>query len=327
MSNVNETKLALIGAGQIGSRHLQALAKMDRPTVIQLVDPSDESLARAKERFEQVAAPGCQVRLEYYRTINELDRQLDLALITTTAGGRRQLLESLLAHANIKNLILEKVVFQREKDFAEVGQLLASRGIRTWVNCAFRMWPGYQALKRRRFDRLDFHVSGSQWGLACNSVHYLDMFCHLSGASPEFLNTDGLKPGSGPSKRSGFIEVFGTMSASGPQGTVSLTCHESGNAPVSVHISSDTFVCTIREDLSKAWMADAEGGWVPREIEFPVPFQSQLSHLAVSEILDKGTCLLPDFNSSAKVHITVIRSILKHLGRDFKSGEEACPIT
>jgi ubiquinone/menaquinone biosynthesis C-methylase UbiE len=46
--------IAVVGAGQIGSRHLQALSLIDREARLQIVDPSSQSLATAKERFETV---------------------------------------------------------------------------------------------------------------------------------------------------------------------------------------------------------------------------------------------------------------------------------
>jgi predicted dehydrogenase len=46
--------IVIIGAGQLGSRHLQALRLIDEPIRIQVVDPSHESLKVAEERFNQV---------------------------------------------------------------------------------------------------------------------------------------------------------------------------------------------------------------------------------------------------------------------------------
>ena len=49
---------AIIGAGQIGSRHLQALCQFEKPIRVDLVDPSDESLQTAQSRFEEVISSG-----------------------------------------------------------------------------------------------------------------------------------------------------------------------------------------------------------------------------------------------------------------------------
>ena len=54
--------IAVIGAGEVGSRHLQALALLKRPVKIFVVDPSNESLRIAKERFQQV----CSIELLWF---------------------------------------------------------------------------------------------------------------------------------------------------------------------------------------------------------------------------------------------------------------------
>ena len=44
----SKMRILLIGSGQIGSRHLQALASVDDVSEVVAVDPSDASLLRAK---------------------------------------------------------------------------------------------------------------------------------------------------------------------------------------------------------------------------------------------------------------------------------------
>ena len=47
-------QIILIGAGNIGSRHLQALALLDRPAQVYVVEPSEEARVLSKSRFESV---------------------------------------------------------------------------------------------------------------------------------------------------------------------------------------------------------------------------------------------------------------------------------
>ena len=47
-------KIVLVGAGNIGSRHLQALALLDRDANIQVIDTLESSLKLAEERFNSV---------------------------------------------------------------------------------------------------------------------------------------------------------------------------------------------------------------------------------------------------------------------------------
>ena len=46
-------QIAIIGAGQLGSRHLQGLAKLQLPCQVHVVDPSPKSLEVARQRFAE----------------------------------------------------------------------------------------------------------------------------------------------------------------------------------------------------------------------------------------------------------------------------------
>src|SRR3989344_1898284 len=88
--------IMIIGAGNIGSRHLQALARVPQPLAITVIDPSPESLKIAQKRFEEIpqAAPH---HIQYQAAIPEAAGAIDIAIIATTSSHRRAALESLPA--------------------------------------------------------------------------------------------------------------------------------------------------------------------------------------------------------------------------------------
>lgn len=51
-------KVAIIGAGQLGSRHLQGLKGAASSLAITVLDSSKESLQVSKERYEAIPAVG-----------------------------------------------------------------------------------------------------------------------------------------------------------------------------------------------------------------------------------------------------------------------------
>ena len=104
--------IAIIGAGQIGSRHLQAMANLEGPAIVQLVDFFDESLKVAEKRFYQVYDENSvKIELKSCKTINELEVPIDLAIIATCADVRAVVIKELIEKKEVKNLILEKALF------------------------------------------------------------------------------------------------------------------------------------------------------------------------------------------------------------------------
>ena len=49
-------RVAIIGAGQLGSRYLQGMVHCKLPLHIMVIDPSNESLVRAQDRWNEVSA-------------------------------------------------------------------------------------------------------------------------------------------------------------------------------------------------------------------------------------------------------------------------------
>src|SRR5688500_5671616 len=108
----------LVGAGALGSRYLQGLAKLDGAS-IRVVEPDPKAVEVARQRFAEVGGdPGALVSLP------AIEGRADLAIVATSSGPRRAIVERLLQDPP-GALLLEKFLFQREEDYAAVGEALA----------------------------------------------------------------------------------------------------------------------------------------------------------------------------------------------------------
>ena len=140
--------IAVIGAGQLGSRHLQGLANSSKQFNIYLVDTSEKALAIAQQRFEEVSNSD-NSSVFYHQNISALPEKINVSIVATTANVRRMVVEELLAKCSIKYLIFEKVVFQKSEDFLPILKLLRAKEVIAWVNCARRSYPFYNRLKKK----------------------------------------------------------------------------------------------------------------------------------------------------------------------------------
>ena len=80
--------LALIGAGNIGSRYLQGLAKCRRNLNITVVDPSPQALQLANERWKEVKGHNSPHRITFSQKTYPDHKCLDLAIVATSADIR-----------------------------------------------------------------------------------------------------------------------------------------------------------------------------------------------------------------------------------------------
>lgn len=326
-------RVAIVGAGQIGSRHLQAMSQFDQPVSLSIVDPDPSSLATAEQRYAQCTPTPQVMGVEYLRTVTELPSIIDVLIVATSAHVRRAVMESVLAHATVRTAILEKVLFQRIEDIDAVETLIAQHGVRTVVNCPLRMVEGYQTLRARLMNarRVDLSVTGANIGIGCNSIHYLDLVAYLSGTTAWTLSSEMLDSLPVASKRSGFLEITGTLSGVSARGDrFAVTSYPDGSAPTVVQITTPTTRAIIRDRDSRAWIAMAERDWMWEDVPLVIPYQSQLTQVAVGQLLRTGTAgpvALTPYTDSAVLHRALLTTLLGHLRQHTDFTGTTCPIT
>ena len=81
-------KILISGAGQIGSRHLQGLMKLNFPSKIYVVDPSIKSLALSESRLKEVKNIAPFIDVSFFSELPKLGK-IDLAIIATTSDIRK----------------------------------------------------------------------------------------------------------------------------------------------------------------------------------------------------------------------------------------------
>jgi hypothetical protein len=312
--------LAVIGAGQIGCRHMQSLVSAGLAQNVWMVDPFPD----AKQLIEaRLAEAGVQDTgdVQFSTDMDNLPDIVDVAVIATSSLVRRAVLDELLATRTVRYAILEKFLFPRAADYAHAETRLAEAGVAAFVNCTRRLFEGYRALK----DELDWpvrlSVSGNNWGLACNSVHWLDLLNFLKPATSYEIRSDLTGPCS--AKRLGYVEFFGTIEVADVAGNrLELSCQDGGAVSVD---------CVIEDAGGRLWEISEQRGQVSEggsTASFSVPFQSQLTAGVARDLLEEGSCRLARYNESAHLHQVLLGEFLR-VYNEAKGlqGNDLCPIT
>lgn len=319
----------IIGAGQIGSRHLQALKTVNFLLSIKAIDPNPISLKTAKERYESMPKGKFQHKIEYITEIPKNKKLVNLAIIATNSDIRAGVIKKLLTSSKVKNLVLEKILFNKKSDYEAIRKLLRKTKTKAWVNCSMRMMPAYQNIQQYfQNKRISYIVTGSKFGLITNAIHYLDHVAYLSGTTEFQINTASLDSRPIPSKRKGFLELNGTLTANFKNGSnLSLTCYPEGDAPIIVEIHSDNTQYIGRESEGKAWLARADNNWQWEELETPISFQSQLTTTMAKKILTTGKCDLVIYDESIKIHLNMLEPLLYFLNKNSNKKHNYYPFT
>lgn len=319
--------ICIIGAGNIGSRHIQGLKKVNFPLSITVSDPSPKSLEIAKARYNQIES-STKHQITFVQNINLLSKKIDLAIIATSADVRRAVTERLLSKSEVKYLILEKILFQKKKDYSDVEKLLNKKGVKTWVNFSMRTMPFYRDLKEKFKDSIQMIVSGSEYGLITNSIHFLDYIAYLTNCYDFKVETSGLDPKPVASKRKGFLELNGTLNVYFKDGSFGLfTCYPSGDIPFIIQVISPNYRCISREAERKAYISSIQDRWQWKETDTNIPFQSDMTNAIVEDILKTGRSSLTPYDKAFRLHLTLLESLVSFLNRNGRKKFSFYPFT
>ncbi|MES2590599.1 MAG: Gfo/Idh/MocA family oxidoreductase [Bacteroidota bacterium] len=320
--------IAVIGAGQLGSRHLQALASLKHKVAIQVIDSSIDSLKVAEARFKEVSS-NFTGTISFHTDITSLEKNIEVAIVATNSKVRKMVVEQLVANSTVKKLILEKFLFVKENDYFTIENLLIKHNIKTWVNCPRRMMTYYQALQKELSGNIHFIVTGNTWGLGSNGIHLLDLFAFLTKSNTIVLSNDLVDKTVIESKRSGYIEFTGTITGHTDQHSFHITSFPNSPAPLHIHINTPTVRYSIEEGATaKVWVSKLENKWSWEEQTFNMPFQSQLTNIAVDELIEKGTCSLTAYKESATLHLLFLNNLISFLQRSNNNNSiNECLIT
>jgi hypothetical protein len=327
-SDTTAYKILLIGAGQIGSRHLQGLMKSGFPVSIGVVEPDAGNRETAALRARQTGIGKNIIDLKFWNSIEEISfKQTDIAIIATGADVRDKVIRALFKMTTVSSLILEKVVFQSLDVFNEQSAFLKSQGTKTLVNCPRRIYPFYDNIRKQisPADRISISVTGSKWGLGCNSLHFIDLLCYLTSDDSCEVDYTKLDPVIHESKRAGFSEFTGRIGFSNERGSLHLDSFDGHFSPVLIEIITPVRRWIIDESNSKVIYYGPGGREELSDQKFP--FQSELTGIVCDGILSSGECGLTSIDESFNQHRALLPLFLDHIEKIKGIKPYRCPIT
>ena len=108
--------ILILGCGNIGSRHLQALTKLPYNLEIDIIEPNSDSKDIAKSRLNQSNFDSKKHKISWFDTVDESLQSYDLAIISTPSPRRVENIIKLL-EMGIKQFLIEKIVCQSDAEY------------------------------------------------------------------------------------------------------------------------------------------------------------------------------------------------------------------
>lgn len=314
-------KILIVGSGQLGSRYLQGLIPVLYSLEIFVFDISPNSLRMAADRWKEAGGDLSSHRVNYISSLQEVPRHLDLCIISTTANTRLSAVLEVLQFSSVDHWILEKVLAQSIETLEQFS-LTLSNAKSVWVNTPMHLWSLYQNLKQTIGigKKLDFVYEDIR-GLACNAIHYIDLVFRWNQSAIEFIDTRDLDKKWHQAERNGFWDIYGVLKVTYCDGSSLKISSKEKDRSFQVKVVEGKSVWNIDE---RKGIAENELG---RKVEGQCEYQSALTSMIVTSIIDGNGCSLPNLYQSIEEHKMYLNAMLMHWNENMPEKTKILPIT
>lgn len=303
--------ILISGAGQLGSRYLQGLARLSAPVNIFVYDPSAKSLMTASNRYKEATLDSDIHHVVYTSSLSNMPRNIDLAILSMSSLNRAKFMSDLSDVSNVNFWLLEKVLAPSLHELESISNM-ANKSRGAWVNHWMRLHIGFIKIKQKiqeinlKIDSINVH--GGAWGLACNATHFIDFAGWLDCSLVSAVDVGGLDNVWRPSKRPGYFEVDGVLRAEYESGLhLTMNCDRS-TAPLSIQINAQSSVFNIFYMDDKILIKHNSDFFDLSD----VPLQSSMTAPLVRNIISNSSCDLPSCFESVQLHKHFCRAMLRH---------------
>lgn len=295
-------KVIIIGVGNIGKRHLQAVVNSTNIDKIICYDLFKETTESILTFCETNNISDSRITLLYKEEeVLEQTNKESIVIIATTAKNRLPLFESIISKKP-KAIIVEKPVVQNSYEFGLLKEWINQNNIPVYVNFIAHAQPFYQKIKEEvsSSNELTFYTSMPLWGLSTVGIHQIELFLWLTGGVT-FKASYGKWFKTYEQKRKGFHDIAGIINIdleNGKFATINSKLNPDGVS--SINIISDTKSYTILENLDTLITVDKENGVKIEPLN--VRFVSMYMNEVVDSIIDGERIILPSIQESEASH-------------------------
>jgi predicted dehydrogenase len=319
-------QIAIIGFGAMGCRHAQSL--INNPETanwkILTVETSEENF---KLGIQKIGAD--ETRIQRVSAISNLPDSIDLAIVATSAAPRYAIMNQLL-DKGIKYYLLEKIVFQSLAQFDHIIQRMKQLEAVAYCNFVNRYFDNYNHIRKQIQSNpgipVEMTVTGGEFGLGCNAIHYIDLFEYLTSSSGKVTIQYNLleELESGNKRGNEYREFRGSIAAvNDKKQHLRITSFKAFETGIVINIRlGDHSLHQLNENMGTAVEYNENG---IRNHLFNLLPTSRLTAVICQDIFN-GTCRLSTVQETRQTHAQLF-GIFNTVLKLENSSETICPIT
>jgi predicted dehydrogenase len=299
-------KIILFGTGNLGKRYLQAILSSGGNFTCHCYDVSREALDGIDDFLKANQVPATLLS-KHYRSEDILKEinQRSLVIVASTANGRRALVSDIL-RMHPGALIIEKPVTQTENDYLAIMEECKNMGIPAFTHYTLRFQPFCKVLKEMVGKENNYELISllPAMGIACVSIHYIDLFLWLFDIKSPGLTAYDLH-GIYEQKRKGFYDMYGEITIRVPGRGAGRFINSEVNGLRSLIIGLEDRVISVFEDQRVMTVVEKKSNNTISSLEVGYQFASHYLTRIIENFI-KG-----DINASGEL-VTLEEGYLSH---------------
>lgn len=324
-------KILILGAGKIGSRHIESLYKSKHKFDIYIVEPSSVQVKRLNKILSNYNKAN---NIFYFKEIKNFLIVFDCVIISTNSNIRRKLFSNLLKTNKFKNILFEKIAFTSLNEYKLTLKETKEKKINAFVNFPRRGFKFYKNIKAKLIKQgsISYSLMGSNWGFASNSLHNIDLFVYLTQNTTLVLDSFKIEKIIKSKKRKGYIDINGSITLKNNKNDF-MILNDFSSSPALTNILNgaikiETFKKSflIYENLGKLVEINNIDLSI-KKYNIKIPFQSNLTDKFIFKLITQKFSDLPTLDECYLSHSLFIKCLSKQLVKIDNKYKNNIPIT
>lgn len=333
MEIMKKYKILIVGCGELGSRHLQAVASLSDIDEVDIVDLRQEAIELGKSRLAEISDTNADIKFRWFLELDKRSSGGDLCIIASRAKVRPVLLKQVFKTLNYRYFLLEKVVAQSVEEYEDLLSFCKDNKIAAWVNCKSRAYGIHKYIKTKVEPNEPFifcRIAGNH-GLVSNGIHGADLFVFYAQCRiMNFINAriDNIPH---PSKRGGDIyDLSGTLTGLSDKGSefiISFAANHTSPDYISIVSPKGRFFIDHTQQFFLESYPDANWEWKQINLAKENWAVSHMTKAFANDILAKGKCDLPTLEECFPAHKFILETLQPQFKRLLNKNLDYCPVT
>lgn len=306
----------IIGFGNMGARHLQSLTSKLTGLDVHILE-SNKSVFL--ENLKMINVRECDV--SYHKNFISVPKKIDFSIVATPAEPRFDITSKLLEF-NVDKILLEKVVFQSDIQFKNILRRIENSNVQIYCNFVSRYYMNFINLKNSiQGEKIKMVVNGDDFGLACNTLHFIDLFQYITGSKCKIIHSELIEDERGNKRGVEYIELNGELTAISERGDklyIKDNQNKKDGLDLLIFTHYNFHIFKYKEKSHKIFGTNGS-----KYLDFQIKYTSELTAQIYLDILN-DCCLLPTLSEARSAHKQFFKVVNDSLNI---KANGICPIT